>query len=300
MASSVDRSILHLAYVKKHLPASLVGDVLLFKRFLKSQGLYGAEIRVEGFSGYLCELLVIAYGGFLQLLRAISKWEAPVFLDLEKHHPGGKSAALVDFKNIPLVVIDPVDPNRNVAAIVSEENLRRLVSLAKRFVRSPSAKFFAGSEEDFQNKRRDALFKAKGAIYSISFKRPKLVDDILWGQLKRFARVVQVSLEKMDFQVLEWQTFADKKQCVIFYRLKEGALGPTKSILGPPLKLAPEHAVKFRKSHALARFSVKKGRLIAEVKREIRTSESAFKSILKERHGFPSHIPEGLPIKRIK
>ena len=27
-------------------------------------GVYGAEIKVGGFSGYLCELLVMKYGGF--------------------------------------------------------------------------------------------------------------------------------------------------------------------------------------------------------------------------------------------
>jgi len=58
-----DISPLHVAWVNKHI-GKLRNDIRLAKLFCKAQGLYGAESHIRGFSGYLLELLVIAYGGF--------------------------------------------------------------------------------------------------------------------------------------------------------------------------------------------------------------------------------------------
>jgi tRNA nucleotidyltransferase (CCA-adding enzyme) len=38
---------------------------------MKGTGVYGAEAKVEGFSGYLTELLVINYGSFPKALEAV-------------------------------------------------------------------------------------------------------------------------------------------------------------------------------------------------------------------------------------
>ncbi|MEM2475770.1 MAG: nucleotidyltransferase domain-containing protein, partial [Thermofilaceae archaeon] len=69
--SPVDRTPFHTSYVKRRLDEKpeLRKDVRILKRFAKGTGVYGAEVKVEGFSGYLLELLVIHYGSFPDFIR---------------------------------------------------------------------------------------------------------------------------------------------------------------------------------------------------------------------------------------
>src|SRR3989344_5641158 len=45
----------------------LEDDVRLAKYFCKIQEVYGAETYIKGFSGYVLEILIIKYGGFINL-----------------------------------------------------------------------------------------------------------------------------------------------------------------------------------------------------------------------------------------
>ena len=109
--SAVDRTPLHTKYVKLNLKEKQKQEVRLFKQFLKGIGCYGAEAEIEGFSGYLCEILVLKYGSFNNLIKHARKW---------KH---GEKLSLTDngFPSFdtPLVFIDPVDSERNVASALS-------------------------------------------------------------------------------------------------------------------------------------------------------------------------------------
>jgi tRNA nucleotidyltransferase (CCA-adding enzyme) len=67
--SATDRTPFHTDYVNVNLEKKLRNEVRLLKRFMKGIDVYGAEIRVGGFSGYLCELLVLNYGSFRGLWR---------------------------------------------------------------------------------------------------------------------------------------------------------------------------------------------------------------------------------------
>ena len=67
--SAVDRTPFHTRYITDKING-LIDDVLLLKRFAKAGGIYGSDQMTEGFSGYLCELLVLHYGGFTPLLEA--------------------------------------------------------------------------------------------------------------------------------------------------------------------------------------------------------------------------------------
>jgi tRNA nucleotidyltransferase (CCA-adding enzyme) len=61
--SATDRTpFIH--YVKKRLGKTLQDDVRLLKKFMQGIKVYGAEIKTGGFSGYLCELLILHYGSF--------------------------------------------------------------------------------------------------------------------------------------------------------------------------------------------------------------------------------------------
>ncbi len=68
-----DISKLHVDYVLKH--SRFSNDVRLAKAFSKANNIYGAESYISGFSGYLLELLVIHYKGFMNLIRNAAKWK---------------------------------------------------------------------------------------------------------------------------------------------------------------------------------------------------------------------------------
>lgn len=101
--SAVDRTPFHNAYLTERLDDDLAADVRVFKRFLKGIDAYGSDLRTEGFSGYLAELLVVGHGGFEPLLRAAADWSPQVEFDPEDHGTRRFSD--------PLVVIDPTDPS---------------------------------------------------------------------------------------------------------------------------------------------------------------------------------------------
>ena len=64
VSTAVDRTPLHTEYINERLQEDLRKDVVLLKSFLKGIGSYGAEDTVQGFSGYLTELLVLYFGSF--------------------------------------------------------------------------------------------------------------------------------------------------------------------------------------------------------------------------------------------
>ncbi len=68
--TAVDRSPLHTNYVISKMAEQQRDEVRLLKRFMKGIGAYGAEPENRGFSGYLCELLVLKYGTFDGVLEA--------------------------------------------------------------------------------------------------------------------------------------------------------------------------------------------------------------------------------------
>ena len=166
--SAVDRSYWHYEYISKHLKEGQKGEVRLLKKFLKNLGLYGAEAYRRGFSGYLCELLIIHYGSFVDALKAFSKWKPPIRIYLRE--------PLAEF-NAPLVVIDPVDGKRNVAAVVSLENIAKLSLFSRAFLKKPSDIFF------FISRLRKAMPIKEGI--TISFPSPRVVEEIRLSQLNR-------------------------------------------------------------------------------------------------------------------
>src|SRR3989441_7039623 len=99
--SAVDRTPLHVDYVLGHLQEDQATEVRLLKAFAGGIGVYGAEAKIHGFSGYLCELLVLKYGSFRGVLEAAKSWHPGTKVEFET--PAGRAF------NEPFVVVDPVD-----------------------------------------------------------------------------------------------------------------------------------------------------------------------------------------------
>ena len=83
MGTTVDRTPLHTEFINSHLSTKQRDEVRLLKYLLKAHGIYGAEVKINGFSGYLCELLVHHYGSLQNLLVSAAKFHLPLVIEPE-------------------------------------------------------------------------------------------------------------------------------------------------------------------------------------------------------------------------
>jgi tRNA nucleotidyltransferase (CCA-adding enzyme) len=235
--SSVDRTPFHDAYLQERLDSDLARDVRLFKAFLTGIGAYGSDLRTRGFSGYLSELLVLEYGGFEPLLRAAADWHPPVRLDPEA--PG--TATFDD----PLVVIDPTDPERNVAAVCSAENVARLQHYARDLLADPRESLFVPAAPDpvDADAVRAHLDRRGTTPVAVVFETPDLVDDQLYPQLRKSIHGITDELDRRGFAPIRSTAFADDR-AVLLVELAVAELAAVERHAGPPIHVR-DHAAGF-------------------------------------------------------
>ncbi|MFH1470284.1 MAG: CCA tRNA nucleotidyltransferase [Candidatus Micrarchaeota archaeon] len=300
-ASSVDRSPLHTQYINSKLTPSQKDQVRLLKKFLKSLGIYGAELKTEGFSGYLCELLILYYGSFKQLLKSADQWKGQVVLDIERHY--GEHELAGRFMT-PLVVVDPVDPKRNVSAVVSQTSVNRLIYSTREFLKRPREEFFFSEKKLLTVQRARQLIKARGStIVCVSFRAPKVVPDILWPQLKRAEKNIAKQLELDDFALLGHAHWSDESEhCALLFEFSSASLPQIRKAQGPPISQAVD-CENFVEKHSKAPYGiwVEGDRVVAMEKRKHPTPESAIKGIIKSPRasGIPEHLAQTIPSAKL-
>ena len=220
--TAVDRSILHTRWVKENLKGRN-DEVRLLKRFLKGIDAYGSEVYVRGFSGYLAEILVIKYGSFLDVVG-----KADFILRQKVVDPAGwlRKEPEIALKTVrreieedrPLIVIDPVDPRRNVSANLSWEKYGRFYFKSTEFLENPSVRFFFPQGEE-TGSYLDELKRKGTHLVTLIFERPSLIDDILLPQLERSARGFERALEREGFRVLGWDVGHSRGKAFIMLEL---------------------------------------------------------------------------------
>jgi len=274
--SSVDRTPLHTSYVKRNLDQGTKNEVRLLKQFMRGIDVYGAEIRVGGFSGYLCELLTLHYRSFYETLRSIADWRGRRIIDHKGYYKGRESEVKKIFEEM-LVVVDPVDKGRNVAAAVRKERLDELIVAAREFLKSPHLRFFYPEEvEVFDAERLVQAITTRGStIVFVKFGRVKAVPDILWGQLYKSQRSLRKMLQQHDFNILRDCAWSDEEDLnVLLFEVERRLLPPIKKHLGPPIEKRVECERFLRKhlkaAHTISGPRVEEGRWVVEIQRKYR------------------------------
>lgn len=272
--SAADRTPFHTDYVKPLLNEKFCGEIRLLKRFMTGIGVYGAEIKVGGFSGYLCELLVLFYGSFLQVLKAASNWKPRTVIDLEGCYEGRESELRLIFEE-PLVIVDPVDKGRNVASAVRQERLDEFVAASRALLDKPSTEFFYPSEtKPFNSKELLQAMRNRGStLVFIRFGRVKTVPDILWGQLYKSQRSLRKLVKQHDFRVIRDAVWSDEKSLNMFLlEVEHRCLPPLKKHFGPPLEKKNE-CERFLRKHTCSQRTlsgprIEEKRWVVEIMRE--------------------------------
>ncbi|WP_458207004.1 CCA tRNA nucleotidyltransferase [Haladaptatus sp. NG-SE-30] len=240
--SAVDRTPFHTQYLEARLDDDLAGEVLLFKQFLKGIGAYGSDLRTQGFSGFLAELLVLEFGGFRDLLEATAEWHPPVHFDPIDH---GRATF-----DDPLVVIDPTDPERNVAAVLSAENVARLQHYARDLLEAPRESLFFPDWPDPLTPADVRKFVADRGTTPVAlrFDAPEIVADQLYPQLQKSLSGVGDALTRHGFDVLRCDLFADDT-AVLFFELSVAERPAVERHDGPPVHVRA-HARGFYEKYA--------------------------------------------------
>ncbi|QSG01560.1 CCA tRNA nucleotidyltransferase [Natranaeroarchaeum sulfidigenes] len=271
--SSVDRTPFHAEYVQSRLTDELARDVRLAKQFFTGIGVYGSDLRTEGFSGYLTELLVLEYGGFRPMVEAAAAWHPPIELDPEDH-------GRVTFDD-PLTVIDPTDPGRNVAAVLSADNVARLQHYARELLDDPRTELFAAVEPDplDEHALREQLQNRGTTPVAIRFDAPDIVEDQLYPQLRRSRLGIIEELDRRGFTVCRSMAIADET-AVLFAELAVTERPRVERHVGPPVHVRDHAEGFFRKYEGTDAYGpfIEGDRYVVERSREYTTAEAFLNS----------------------
>jgi tRNA nucleotidyltransferase (CCA-adding enzyme) len=224
--SAADRSPFHTEYIRDNLDDEKKNQVRLLKKFLKSIGVYGAEIATAGFSGYVTEILILKYGSFVSVLKAISNIKE----DKNVISIGKFDEDVLKIFQSPIIIIDPIDSRRNLGTAISAESVGKAVLAARAFLEKPSLDFFREKKE-----RYNETFKE---IYSnlliIEFIYRQRSPDIIWGQIKRTLNAISKQLCIANFTVIRSIGDIDEKGHATFVFLLEAiTLPPYMARTGP-------------------------------------------------------------------
>ncbi len=283
LQSAVDRSPFHNKFLQEKLKAKHRGEARLLKQFLKGIKAYGADIRASSVPGYVVELLVLEYGSFLNVLKAVSKWRQGEVIDIEGHLR--EREARKKFKGAALIVIDPVDRKRNVAAALSLNQFSRIVAAARAFLKKPSEKFFFGKKEKPWSIAKLGKMLEKKELVAVRLGYPKgALSDIIWGQIQRLARKIETQLRMNEFNVLRSEAWTDeKKDIVIVLEVENRVLQKSTKNTGP-FVTDEKNSKAFLGKHTklIAGPRIEKGRWVIEVPRKYTRIEKFLQSFLKK------------------
>lgn len=296
MASSVDRTPLHNLFINSHLSRKQKGEVRALKYFLRQHNIYGAEARIGGFSGYLCEIMIYSFGGFVNLLSYFSHLKLPVAIV-----PINKKIISIDKEIIKIkkkfekefVVIDPTDPSRNVAAAVSLESLARFVLVSRTLLGNPSRKTFYGkgySDLGSKKKVNDLIKKYGLELHTLVIKTDDISEDILWPQVT-----------KLKVRISKLMCVNHLAPLLILQNLKKGeamiCIFTNRIIINSFLDEGPsifmqDGANSFYKKYVDSNHMFIVGDKLKVMKKsKFRTVDEILKNVLTDKKfGFPSHL----------
>ncbi len=219
--SSVDRTLLHTKYVNENLSDTEKNEVRKLKLFMKAAGIYGADVMTSGFSGYICELLIINKKSFDSVIKDLSNLKGR--LRIPEH------ADLAEFGNSTAIVIDPTDPKRNAAAAVSLESLSKFKIASKLYLNN-------GFNAVFNRKGRSPELNKRGTVFRlISIRRPDRTEDVLYPQAARVLKKIEKTSFETGFRTIGSLVQLTEKEIRILIEFNREVIPSVIIHEGPPV-----------------------------------------------------------------
>jgi tRNA nucleotidyltransferase (CCA-adding enzyme) len=277
----VDRTPLHTKYIQKHISEQQKRDIRLFKQFLHGINCYGAEAEIQGFSGYLCEILILKYHSFLSLIQDVNKWKQPIHLSLHDESTNNFTE--------PLVFIDPVDNERNVASAVSEKTLNQFIKASKAFLLKPKTTFFFPNpiKPWSLTKISKHIMNPEKQYIGIRFPKPEIISENLIPQLRKTCGFIRKAAQRDDFIIYDICFTIDQQnqEIYIIIQTDREPLSKTYTHIGPPTTLK-KHNEKFKEKWKKHPYLIKEPyekdhRLYVTLKRKHRSLITFLKDLIR-------------------
>ena len=271
--TAVDRSPWHGRFIKENLTEDQKNDVRLLKQFFKANHSYGDKSSVGrgGFIGYSSELLIYYYGTIDNLFNDFDKLPSR---PLDYYKRDMKTLRKINhFQNDKLMIIDPIDKNRNVASAISEKAYKYCNHRVKEFLKNPKKEYFEiydipktdlGNLDD-PILEKIYLVELKNNLNDIHYtiNRDKLYslgESIVANGEKEFTHAERFSKILFELYFKE-----ETDEYIIVFYCNKPHISQTYTRKGPPVKES-FHANNFMKKNK--NYFEKNGYLWVETKRE--------------------------------
>jgi tRNA nucleotidyltransferase (CCA-adding enzyme) len=295
--SAADRSQYHTEYMQKMLKPDQKNQIRILKAFLKGIGIYGAELSISGFSGYVTEVLVLKYENFKNVIKNIAT--------LKKK---GEIIAIGNIANeniykkfqSPIIIIDPIDPNRNLGMAISSESLSRFIFGARTFLANPSINFFNLTKKKNMKNIENELENVEELLANIvvlEFKYRLRSSDIIWGQLKKLTKSITRQFTDNEFTVIKNECYINNTDSAkLIFLLKSIKLSPFFEKSGPSIFMEKEvlQFVKKNKEKSPMLWIGEDMKISCLRKMKIRDAIEFLDDSIKIKKGSKIGIPKGL------
>ncbi|MGQ4892661.1 MAG: CCA tRNA nucleotidyltransferase [Candidatus Njordarchaeia archaeon] len=281
--SATDRSIYHTRFINENMDDVLRNEVRLLKSFLIGVNSYGAEIKIGGFSGYATELLTLHYKTFIDVLLALEK-ENEIFITFTEKS-SNRDKLFEKFQS-KFIILDPVDPNRNVAAALRPETFYRTKLASKLFLQKPNTYFFhIQKEEDLVDYRKQIRYDEERNITIIEIEfNPEVPPDKSWGIVLKIIRDLKKNVEIKELDPI--YIGAEEKENTIYILIEtvRDKQHKYRKIIGPPVTAPTKHILEFIKKHknSIAGPWLEKERLYALETRPTKTITQIIKNSISQ------------------
>jgi tRNA nucleotidyltransferase (CCA-adding enzyme) len=297
--SAADRSQYHTEFMQKMLKPDQKNQIRILKSFLKGIGIYGAELSTAGFSGYVTEVLVLKYGNFKNVIKNIATLK--------------KKGEIIAIENIsneniykkfesPIIIIDPIDPNRNLGTAISSESLSRFIFGARTFLANPSINFFN------INKKKNMMKNIENQLENVEELLPNIVvlefnyrnrsSDIIWGQLKKLTKSISRHFTDNEYTIIKSECYIDNNtnSAKLIFLLKFIKLSPFFEKGGPCIFMEKEvlQFVKKNKEKSPMLWIGEDMKVSCLRKMKIRNAIEFLDHSIKIKNGSKIGIPKGL------
>ena len=232
--SAADRSPYHTEYINNNLDPRMKQEVRLLKAFLKFVGIYGAQIAKGGISGYVTEILIQKYGTFVSTLQSI----AEIARNREIISVGKVDSDVLKTFESNIVIIDPVDPRRNLGTAISAESLGKFILASRAFIQRPSLHYFG-----VKKYRKFKKVELEPNLLIIEFRYEPRSPDIIWGQLKKMLNSISKQLQLSQFNVIRSTCTTDERgSAALVFLLQSITLPSYTERIGPEIFRKKESA----------------------------------------------------------
>ena len=258
--SGMARTPFHTEFAKKHLTPELRDQVRLLKYFFKQKKIYG----IFGFTGWLCELLIIHYKSFLNVIKNANKI---VNLELDLLGRFSPRQLRKKFPHDRIIILDPTDPNRNAAAgiqgFMGEVYLKRFLKSAEIGLKKPKELF--------------SEVKPKGNIrISFTLREKDALKENVITSIGRVANHLNKNLVKVGYSIEDAFIIHNPPQLILKIEPETKAYD---YVIGPPKHLS--HAVKkFLEKHKEHEVILQGNRYVAKVPSKYPNAISAVQEVL--------------------